>query len=67
MAYYLQHVTMRAYPTGTSTDFTLNNVQSAAQPFNKYERCIAAGGELFLAGGGVTSAIDGTLTLEAEL
>jgi hypothetical protein len=58
---------MRAYPTGTSTDFTLNNVQSAAQPFPTNMADASGGLRIISGGGGVTAAIDGTLTLEAEL
>jgi hypothetical protein len=58
---------MRAYPTGTSTDFTLNNVQSAAQPFPTNMNAASGGLRIISGGGGVTAAIDGNLTLEAEL
>ena len=58
---------MRANPTGTSTDFTLNNVQSAAQPFPTNMTAASGGLRIISGGGGVTAAIDGTLTLEAEL
>jgi hypothetical protein len=58
---------MRGNPTGTSTDFTLNNVASAAQPFPTNMNAASGGLRIISGGGGVTSAIDGNLTLEAEL
>jgi hypothetical protein len=63
----IYNTAMRAYPTGTSTDFTLNNVQSAAQPFPTNMNAASGGLRIISGGGGVTAAIDGTLTLEAEL
>ena len=58
---------MRAYPTGTSTNFTLNNVANSAQPIPTNMADASGGLRIISGGGGVTSAIDGTLTLAAEL
>jgi hypothetical protein len=58
---------MRAYPEATSTDFTLNNVANGAQPFPTNMNAASGGLRIISGGGGVTAAIDGTLTLEAEL
>ena len=58
---------MRGNPTGTSTDFTLNNVANGDQPFPTNMNAASGGLRIISGGGGVTAAIDGTLTLEAEL
>jgi hypothetical protein len=63
----IYNTAMRANPTGTSTNFTLNNVASAAQPFPTNMTAASGGLRIISGGGGVTSAIDGVLTLEAEL
>ena len=67
LAWPITYTAMRANPTGTSTNFTLNNVASAAQPFPTNMTAASGGLRIISGGGGVTSAIDGVLTLEAEL
>jgi hypothetical protein len=67
LAWPITYTAMRANPTGTSTNFTLNNVASAAQPFPTNMHAASGGLRIISGGGGVTSAIDGVLTLAAEL
>jgi hypothetical protein len=67
LAWPVNYVPMRANPTGISTGFSLTNVASGAQPVPVNMSATGGALRILSGGGGVTGAIDGTLTLSAEL